>query len=158
MQNASYEHDAEGALVMRDRIEANWSGTPWHIHPLQTEQFEILEGALWVETRDGCLQVSKGECYTVARGQPHRVHTIGEAQVEAIITLDPAYDSDVYFRGVALCFKQHRNTLLQVALMQSEVDHLGFYYAGIPIWFQDMLFALLAPLARLLGYRMPESN
>jgi hypothetical protein len=34
-------------------------------------------------------------------------------------------------------------------------DH--FYVAGPPVWLQKMLFATLAPIARLLGYKVVVS-
>ncbi len=45
--------------------------------------------------------------------------------------------------------------LLLALMLHTYRDH--FYVAGPPVWLQKVMFAALAPIARLKGYRLPLS-
>lgn len=44
----------------------------WHQHEHTDEAFIVLEGALRIDFRDGCVELSQGEMYVVPKGVEHK--------------------------------------------------------------------------------------
>ncbi|WP_316859031.1 cupin domain-containing protein [uncultured Cohaesibacter sp.] len=149
----SCDYNGVGGLVIKDSFPDDWEGTPWHLHPYQSALIEVKLGIVCIETKAGVEIVGAGESYVIPAGIAHRIHNeaLDGGQIE--LTLTPSYDGEMFLQGLANCARHGKSSLLQIALMNRLSDHPGFYYARIPIWLQNGLFMLLAPVARLLGYK-----
>jgi mannose-6-phosphate isomerase-like protein (cupin superfamily) len=44
----------------------------WHDHPDTDETFIVLDGALRIDFRDGCVNLEAGEMFVVPKGVPHK--------------------------------------------------------------------------------------
>src|ERR1700727_1521688 len=61
-----------------------------HVHPYQSERFEVLEGALGLRGGDDELIARPGETVTVPSGTPHRFHNPGDREVRFLCEVHPA--------------------------------------------------------------------
>ena len=95
------------------------------------------------------------------RGKPHFFANAGDGAAELEIEFRPAQQQLRFFANFAT-LAAHRTEwfsskgdpkFLMIALaLHTYRDHL--YLAGPPIFLQKFIFAMVAPLAKLCGYRM----
>ena len=132
-----------------------------HIHPLADETFEVKSGRIAVVIEGYENIVEAGRSVTVTRGTPHYFKNGGDEIAEMVIRFTPAQNHQEFFINFAtLVEKKPRwfsakgdpNFLLITLVLHTYRNHL--YLAGVPIILQKFLFACLAPIARLRGYRL----
>jgi mannose-6-phosphate isomerase-like protein (cupin superfamily) len=51
-----------------------------HVHPLQSERFEVVQGRLGLRVRDREILAGPGDVVTVEPGTPHRFWNAGESE------------------------------------------------------------------------------
>jgi mannose-6-phosphate isomerase-like protein (cupin superfamily) len=133
-----------------------------HIHPESHEHFTVHTGVLKVMI-DGVPAIARaGETVTVPRGATHYFANAHDGPTEVTIRFTPAQSQLRFF----ICFATIAATrpdwfdaqgvphkLLMALMLHTYRGH--FYLAGPPIWLQKVMFAALAPIARLKGYRLP---
>jgi mannose-6-phosphate isomerase-like protein (cupin superfamily) len=132
-----------------------------HVHPGADEHFTVKSGRIKIVI-DGREQiVESGGHAVVPRGKPHFFANAGAEVVELEIEFKPAQQQLRFFANFAslaanrtawFSSKGDAHVLLIALVLHTYRDHL--YLAGPPIFLQKILFAILAPLARLRGYRM----
>ena len=59
----------------------------WHQHENTDEVFIVLEGAMRIDFRDGCVDLAQGEMFVVAKGVEHK--PLAEAECH-ILLIEPA--------------------------------------------------------------------
>jgi mannose-6-phosphate isomerase-like protein (cupin superfamily) len=132
-----------------------------HVHPGADEHFTVKSGRIKIVI-DGREQiVESGGHAVVPRGKPHFFANAGAEVAELEVEFKPAQQQLRFFANFA-SLAAHRSSwfsskgdahiLLIALVLHTYRDHL--YLAGPPIFLQKILFAVLAPLARLCGYRM----
>lgn len=132
-----------------------------HIHPGADEHFAVKSGRIKVVVEGREQIVEGGGSAVVPRGKPHFFANAGDGVAELEIEFRPAQQQLRFFANFAT-LAAHRTAwfsskgdpkFLMIALaLHTYRDHL--YLAGPPIFLQKLIFALLAPVARLCGYRM----
>jgi mannose-6-phosphate isomerase-like protein (cupin superfamily) len=132
-----------------------------HIHPGADEHFAVKSGRIKIVVEGREQIVESGETAVVPRGKPHFFANAGDGAAELEIEFRPAQQQLRFFANFAT-LAAHRTEwfsskgdpkFLMIALvLHTYRDHL--YLAGPPIFLQKFIFAMLAPLARLCGYRM----
>lgn len=129
-----------------------------HLHPRQSERHEVLAGRLELNMEAGERVLEPGEAVVVPAGTPHRLFPVDDGVVHAVFELRPALRAGALletFFDLAREGKVDRKGnpgLLQLALIAREFEDEG-YPTRPPLPIQRALFAPLAALARLLGYR-----
>ncbi len=130
-----------------------------HIHPKTDETFTVQSGRLTVSIDGQIHQLQPGETITVPAGKPHFFRNAHEGDTVAIIRFTPAQHQLRFFLNFATIAqnrpewfgsKGEPSFLLMALTLHTFKDH--FYVAGPPVWVQKVLFATLAPIARLMGY------
>jgi len=53
----------------------------WHHHDSTDEVFMVLDGAMRIDFRDGCVGLSRGEMFVVPKGVEHKPSAEAECQV-----------------------------------------------------------------------------
>jgi quercetin dioxygenase-like cupin family protein len=154
--------DTSGELLSAELVVSpKAAGPPAHVHPLQEERFEVLSGIIRARLSNQERNLPEGERMTVAPGTPHTWWNDGEEAARVSVELRPALNSEIGFEtiyGLARDGKTNKNgvpNLLQLAVILSGVNKGEIYLAQppIPIPVQKALFAALAPVGRLLGYK-----
>jgi mannose-6-phosphate isomerase-like protein (cupin superfamily) len=119
-----------------------------HIHPHQEESFHVLSGTLTVMVNGEEKVVSAGETVVVPPGTPHQPFNRSNVEMRSIGEIRPAGKLGLFFGQMAgLDFKP---SFLQMMLFVQEYD---VYPASPPPAVVRALSFLLAPTARLVGYR-----
>lgn len=139
-----------------------------HIHPNSDEYFHVRTGCMMISI-DGVEHIAHaGETIMVPRGKPHFFRNAHDGDTHATVSFTPGNQHLRFFLNLAaMTVLEPRSfspsgdvKLLQIALaLNAYRDHL--YIAGPPIWVQKLLYAALAPVAKLVGYRLvvgPKDN
>jgi mannose-6-phosphate isomerase-like protein (cupin superfamily) len=156
--------ESEEAAEFEIRLGAGGSGggdALAHIHPHTDEIFTVRSGLLHVSIEGKIHELRPGETITVPRGKSHFFRNAHEGDTVAIIRFTPAQHQLRFFLNFGAIAQSHPewfgskgepSLLLMALTLHTFKDH--FYLAGPPTWVQKMLFATLAPIARLMGYKV----
>src|SRR5829696_8636391 len=130
-----------------------------HVHPYQEERFKVLAGTLRFRVRGQERDVGAVETIVVPAGTPHVWWNAGEEEAHLILKFRPALRTETLFEtvfGLAQDGKVNsKNGLpnpLQLAVIVREYEN-EIYLARPPLFVQRVLFGLLAPIGKLLGYK-----
>src|SRR5215218_10777393 len=152
--------DTGGALLSGVFVVPPRGGAPLHVHPLQVEDFEVLSGTLVIQIEDEQRSLGEGEEATVPPGKPHRFYNEDDQEEGRLLfELRPALNTEILFEtlyGLATDGNTDRNGLpkpLQMAVILDGLHKGEIYLATPPIAVQKVLFALLSPVGKLVGYR-----
>jgi quercetin dioxygenase-like cupin family protein len=135
-----------------------------HVHPHMEERFEILSGTLRFRVRGQERDVGAGETVVVPAGTPHVWGNPNEDEVHLILEFRPALRMEEWFETFFGLQKDSKvnpksglpNALQWAVIFREYEDEI--YLASPPLFVQRVLFGLLAPIGKLLGYkaRYPE--
>lgn len=145
-------------LEMEAVYRPHSSPPPPHSHPFQEEQFEVLNGAFRVGLEGTEHVYQTGERFTVPANTIHWMHNVSDEEGRLRWEVRPALKTGDFFAtmwGLAADGKTGPNgvpNLLQLAVILHEYRD-EFRASSPPYIVQRLLFALLAPIGRLLGYR-----
>lgn len=132
---------------------------PPHIHPKQEERFEVIDGLLAVKVRREQRMAGPGEDVVVPAGVTHSYWNAGGGELRIVYENRPALPSEeVFFEtyyGLSRAGKVSKRGQMNPLQAAAMIGELGDYIRPVfpPLWMQDRLFALLAPVARRRGYR-----
>jgi quercetin dioxygenase-like cupin family protein len=144
------------ALVLEVRVPPDMIRPPAHLHRSQQESFEVLHGRITVQAGRERHTLGPGDRIAVAPATPHTWWNSGDEEAALIAEFRPPGQAQSFFEtfcGMASegrCNAQGSPSFLQIAASARWWD---MYLAGPPVTMQRALFAALAPLARLRGYR-----
>lgn len=151
--------DTNGQLLeMESAYQPNSTEPAPHFHPQQTEEFTILSGELTVRMNGQVTVYKTGDKLHVP---PMTVHSMwNESGAETVVNwqVRPALDSEFFFEtltGLANDGKAGPTgvpPLLQTALIARRFSGV-FRLAKPSPAVQNILFSVLSPVARLVGYR-----
>jgi len=129
-----------------------------HVHPHQTERFEVLEGTLGLRVGRDELTAGPGDTATVEPGTRHRFWNAGEDDVRFMCEVSPALEFESLIETMftlAAEGKTNRkglpNPLRLAVIARAHFDTVRLPFP--PAWLQRAALALGAPLGRVLGYR-----
>ncbi len=150
--------DTAGTLLeMRMRYAPHPKAPPLHLHPVQDEHFEVLEGAMWTSVGGVERTYVAGESFDVPAGTPHAMRPAGGAGAEVIWQVRPALESEAFFRAIWGIGEDQaarkRGFLRMVATLRRFAPE--FRLARPPFAVQRVLFTLLGPIADATG-RAPK--
>ena len=128
-----------------------------HIHPFQTERFEVLAGTLGMRRGKEKVELCPGETVTVDPQTPHKFWNAGEDEVRFVCTVTPALQFE---RLIATMYslaadgktnkKGMPNPIRLAVIANSHFDDVRLPL--VPQSLQKLALALGAPVGRLLGF------
>lgn len=153
------EESTNGWIVNDLYVRPGGAVTGEHVHPTIIERFTVQRGQVGfrIDGRESSAEL--GQPLTVPAGVPHDWWNAGDEEALVLVEIhDPAgrfgqMTIDLY--GLAQDGKTNAKgmpNLFQTALFSLEYEDV-LYFTKPPHWVQKILFTLIAPLARLLGYR-----
>ncbi|QWK11902.1 MAG: cupin domain-containing protein [Thermoflexus hugenholtzii] len=136
---------------------------PEHVHPYQTNRFAVHRGALRFRIAGRERVVAAGEEVSIPPGTPHHFWVEGSEPAEYRQEFEPALNTEAFFEalfGLAQAGRLSRSGMPPVLLLG--VFGQSFWstvrLTRPPIWVQWFTFAVLGPLGRLLGQRLPSAR
>ena len=123
-----------------------------HVHPRQTETFEVIQGNLKIECSGTIRVLGPGETFTVAKGKPHQWwNSADDKDLEMRVTMTPARNWETQMEQVfGIMNAKGKLSFLQIMAMANTYE---MYVAGPPLPLQKIMSFLLYPLARLKGIK-----
>ena len=128
-----------------------------HVHPHQTEHFEVLAGTLGIRRGRDKVELRAGEDVVVEPGTPHKFWNTGDEEVRFRCTVTPALEFE---RLIATMYtlaadgktnkKGMPNPLRLAVIAKNHFDDVRL--PTIPHALQKLGLAMGAPLGRLVGY------
>ncbi len=131
---------------------------PVHYHPRQEERFEVISGEFLTHVDRVERTYGAGETFVVRAGSHHSMHNASSEEAHVIWQTRPALKTEAFFEtmwGLARDGKTIKISvpnLLQAAVLMREYRD-EFRLTRPPFAVQKLLFALLAPIGGLRGYR-----
>ena len=129
-----------------------------HVHPYQTERFEVLEGSLGLRVDEQELMAGPGDVAVVPPRTPHRFWNAGEREVRFLCEVRPALQFESLIETMftlAAEGKTNRkgmpNPLRLAVIAKAHFDTVRLPFP--PAALQRAALALAAPLGQALGYR-----
>jgi quercetin dioxygenase-like cupin family protein len=129
-----------------------------HVHPYQTERFEVLDGRLGLRVGDHEQIAGPGDVATVEPGTPHRFWNAGQHEARFLCEIRPALDFESLIETMftlAADGKTNRkgmpNPLRLAVIARSHFDTVRLPFP--PAALQRAALAVGAPLGRMLGYQ-----
>jgi len=133
-----------------------------HVHPHQEERFQIASGRITLRVNGQERVYTAGDHVTIPAGTPHVWWNSGNDGLRVILDFRPAgrfAEFITTFFALAHAGKTNRRGLptnvLQLAVTFAEYRDV-LYATSPPRAVQQVLFAVLDPLGRVLGYRADE--
>jgi quercetin dioxygenase-like cupin family protein len=129
---------------------------PIHVHLVSEERFEVLRGQLGVWLSDTRRVLSQGESLRIPPGTPHTFWNSSEEELHFLTEIRPPGQFQTYWEtlfGLAQDGKVNAQGLpnpFQLLVLAQIADS---YPAGVHIGVARLIIGLMAPLAKLLGYR-----
>jgi quercetin dioxygenase-like cupin family protein len=129
-----------------------------HVHPYQSERFEVLEGTL--ELRQGRRRITAtvGDVVTVTAGTPHSFRNVGEGEARFTCEVRPALGFERFIQtmfALAADGKTSRKGMpspLRLAVIaNAHFDDVRLPY--VPAFAQKAALAAGAAIGRLAGFR-----
>jgi quercetin dioxygenase-like cupin family protein len=129
-----------------------------HFHPAMHERFTVIQGTINFNLNGQDRLAVSGESVDIAPGTVHDFWNSGSTEAVARVEVEPAARFvEMIQNGFGLAQDGKTDAkgapnLLQISLFAQEFDDV-IRYVQPPPAVQRVLFAILAPLARRLGYR-----
>lgn len=152
--------DTNGELLLADfYLQPGGFVAAEHIHPMQEERFEVVSGKLSRRVAGKEAASGPGEVIVVKPGTPHVWWNSGDIETHVSVELRPALKAETFFEtyfGLAQYGKVSPKTglpnMLQMAVLMRAYRN-EIILAQPPRAMQTVLFGLLAPIGRLIGYK-----
>jgi quercetin dioxygenase-like cupin family protein len=129
-----------------------------HVHPQQSERFEVLEGVLGLRAGGKEILAGPGDVAVVPAGTPHRFRNAGNGDVRFLCEVRPALQFESLIETMftlAAEGKTNRrglpNPLRLAVIAKAHFDTVRLPFP--PAFLQRVALALAAPLGKALGYR-----
>jgi mannose-6-phosphate isomerase-like protein (cupin superfamily) len=129
-----------------------------HVHPYQTERFEILGGTIGMKVGRKKIEAGYGDVVTVEPGMPHKFWNAGKDELHFACVVRPALQFEHLLEtmfALAVDGKTNRkgmpNPLRLAVIAKANFDTVRLPFP--PAWAQKVGLALGSPVGRLLGYR-----
>jgi quercetin dioxygenase-like cupin family protein len=150
--------ETDGEYTLIECSVAPGGGVPMaHVHPNQSETFEVLEGELSMKAGRDKLVAKPGDVVTVPPGQVHKFWNASDRVVRFRCTVTPALEFERFIETMfalaadAKLSKRGMPSPVRLAVIANAhfADSRAPY---IPAWMQKAGLVAGAALGRMLGY------
>jgi quercetin dioxygenase-like cupin family protein len=128
-----------------------------HVHPIQTEAFEVVEGTLGAKVDGKEYTANAGDVLVVEPGQAHKWWNAGDSRLVFRCEIRPALQFESLIEtmfSLAADGKTNKrglpNPFRLAVVARAHLDTVVLPFP--PVWMQKLGLAVGAPLGKLLGY------
>jgi quercetin dioxygenase-like cupin family protein len=135
------------------RIKANGEGPPKHRHPLQTEEFTVLEGKLIVECNSDKHELSAGQSFTVPANAAHRFYSADGKEVSFRAIVKPALHLEYFIAEIFEASNRNNSKApgpFDAAYILGQMKG-EYYLTDVPVFIQKTIFPVMAFVGRITG-------
>ena len=129
-----------------------------HVHPNQSERFQILEGTVALRIAGEEIIAQPGDVAVVPPGTPHRFRNAGDTDARFLCEIRPALQFESLIETMFTLATEGKtnskgmpNPLQLAVIAAAHFDTVRLPFP--PVLLQRFALALGAPLGRALGYR-----
>lgn len=151
--------DTGGKLLVSDlRVRPGGAVLGAHLHPTIDERFTVVSGKIGYVLGDQRGVLEAGQSADLPKGIPHDWWNAGTEEARVIVEIRPAARFEemvITLFGLAAEGKTNNKGVpnpLQLAVISQEFADVVQFMSPPPA-LQKLLFAILAPLGRALGYK-----
>lgn len=144
-------------LVADVYVRADAPGVPRHVHPDMEESLTVIRGKLdtWVAGEQKVL--GAGERVRIPPKTPHSWRPFGDEDVRILLEVRPGARFEEMWRQFMGLFQDGKAGpkgpgFLQIMMMAREFSDV-MAVVGPPVFVQQTVAAVVAPIGRLRGYR-----
>lgn len=145
------------SVTMRATLKSIGKVVPNHFHVFQDETFEVISGQLTFLKDGKITTLSAGDKITLPKNVPHNHYNSSDAEVVYIHSVKPALDFDYLIENLIGLIADGKGKNGKLGLVQELVSvkylESKSYLAEIPLGLQKILANIIAPAARIFGYR-----
>lgn len=129
-----------------------------HVHPSQTEHFSVQKGELRLRRDDQENTYHSGEEATIEPGTPHVWWNDGDRELKVTVEFRPGDQFADFLRSLFGLAKDSKvddkgmPNILRLAVMMEEFNDV-IYPSRPPRAVQKIVFGILGPIGRMLGYK-----
>jgi mannose-6-phosphate isomerase-like protein (cupin superfamily) len=145
-------------LVVDLELRGAGFGSPLHRHPSIHERLKVVSGSIGISV-DGVVSIAQlGKTIEIPPGAPHRFWNAGIVEAQLTMDFRPASRFEAFTRNMIGLAQDGKTdpkgmpNLLQLAVIANEFDDV-IQFLSPPRFVQSILFPVLAPIARMRGYR-----
>jgi quercetin dioxygenase-like cupin family protein len=145
------------AVVVEVTVEPHGYVAAAHIHPHQSERFEIVSGKVGFRLGREKIEAIRGDVVVVEPGTAHKFWNAGEERAVFVTEVRPALQFEQLIEtmfSLAADGKTNRkgmpNPLRLAVIARAHFDDVRLPFP--PAWMQRAGLAMGAPVGRLLGY------
>jgi mannose-6-phosphate isomerase-like protein (cupin superfamily) len=145
------------AVVIECTVQPDGFVAAAHLHPSQTERFNVIDGRLGMKVGRKKLLLERGDVAEVEPGTPHKFWNMGEDEVRFVCEVRPALQFESLLEtmfSLAAEGKTNRkgmpNPLRLAVIAKRHFDTVQLPFP--PAWMQAAGLAIGAPLGKLVGY------
>ena len=145
-------------LVADLYVRADAPGVPRHIHPAASETATVIRGKVSAWSPDeGERILGPGETLHIPPNTKHGWRPVGDEDVRMLVEARPGARFEEMWRQFMGLLQDGKAGpkgpgFLQMMLMMREFPDV-MAIAGPPVWLQQAMAALFAPIGRLRGYK-----
>ena len=150
-------------VLVEVTVEPNGFVASPHLHPNQSERFEILDGELEFRIGRKTVTAGPGEVVVVEPGTAHRFRNAGDTVARFTCEVRPALRFEQLLETMFALAADGRtnrkgmpNPLRLAVIAGAHFDDVRLPFP--PAWMQRAGLALGAPMGRLLGYTATYEN
>jgi quercetin dioxygenase-like cupin family protein len=151
--------ETNGDLIIADlRVRPGGAVLGAHLHPTIDERFTVLKGKIGYMLGDHKGIAQAGDCLALPRGIPHDWWNAGDEEARVIVEIRPGTRFEQMTTTLFSLAREGKTNQkgvpnpLQMAVIATEFADV-VRFLNPPPWIQGLLFGLLAPIGRLLGYK-----
>ena len=155
-RRTSEETNGEAVLV-ETTVRPDGFVAAAHVHPDQTERFEVLEGLLGLRVGEREVLAGPGDVAVVAPGTPHRFWNAGESDARFLCEVRPALQFESLIETMFTLAAEGRtnrkglpNAFRLAVIARAHFDTVRLPFP--PAALQRAALAVGAPLGKALGY------
>ena len=151
--------ETNGELVISDlRVRPGGAVLGPHIHREADERFTVLTGKIGYMLGGQNGIILAGETVDLPRAIPHDWWNAGDEEARVIVEIRPGTRMELMIRTMFILASEGKTNskgmpnMLQLAVISQEFEDV-FQPLKPPVWVQSIVFGILAPIARRLGYK-----
>ncbi|HNE28296.1 MAG TPA: cupin domain-containing protein [Saprospiraceae bacterium] len=137
------------------RLPSGSRGPALHVHPMQEEYLEAIEGPLGLTVGKRSIILRPGQSFTVPAGIPHRLFALRGQNATCRIIWKPSLHIE-YLLEEFFDSANRRNgsdpSMLEAAYVLHQLRGEFYLAGGIPAWLQQLAFAAFALLGKSFGF------